>query len=222
MNNTLKTINTFATIISLKEQSKFVNNFKESNKINTVKEINNTNTIKKINTVKEINNINTIKKMDKTNTLREQLNTGNTYREQPNTDNNLREQSDIDNTLREQLNNGSNYIKLSKWLKDLKCIINPINSNKGNNKCLQYYIGLFKHKEMGANYNRINKTEPFLRNFNFENINYPLQKEDYEVFERNNESISLNILKPDKERKKCTIILNLRIQEEKLKYFYYF
>ena len=55
---------------------------------------------------------------------------------------------------------------------------------------------------MGANYNRINKTEPFLRNFNFENINYPPQKEDYEVFERNNESISLNILKPDKERKK--------------------
>ena len=55
---------------------------------------------------------------------------------------------------------------------------------------------------MGANYNRINKTETFLRNFNFENINYPLQKEDYEVFERDNESISLNILKPDKERKK--------------------
>ena len=55
---------------------------------------------------------------------------------------------------------------------------------------------------MRTNYNRINKIEPFLRNFNFENIKYPPKKEAYEVFEKNNESISLNILKPDNERKK--------------------
>ena len=57
------------------------------------------------------------------------------------------------------------------------------------------------HKEMGTNYNRINKIEPYLKNFNFKNTNYPLEKEDCEIFERNNESVSLNILKPDNERK---------------------
>ena len=50
INNALKTINTLVTIISLKEQSKIANNFKELNKIN---------------------NTNSIEKMDKTNTLRE-------------------------------------------------------------------------------------------------------------------------------------------------------
>ena len=58
MNNALKTINTLAAIISLKEQSKIFNNFKESNKINDT---------------------NTIEKMDKTNTSREQSNNRSTY-----------------------------------------------------------------------------------------------------------------------------------------------
>ena len=29
---------------------------------------------------------------------------------------------------------------------------------------------------MGPNYNRVNKVKPFLRYFNFKNINYPLKK----------------------------------------------
>ena len=113
---------------------------------------------------------------------------------------------DKTNTLREQLNNGSTYVQLLKWLKNLKRIINPINNNKGNNKCFQYSIALSKHKEMGTNYNRIKKIEPYLKNLNFKNINYPLEKEDYEIFERNNESISLNILKADNERKKSVLL----------------
>ena len=56
INNTLKAINTLATIISLKEQSKIANNFKELNKINTVKR----------------------KQLSTDNTLREQSNTDNT------------------------------------------------------------------------------------------------------------------------------------------------
>ena len=33
-----------------------------------------------------------------------------------------------------------------------------------------------KHGEIGNNCNRINKIKPFLKHFNFENINYPLKK----------------------------------------------
>ena len=61
---------------------------------------------------------------------------------------------------------------------------------------------------MGSNYNRINTIKPFLQNFSFENINHSLKKEDYETFERNNESMSLIVYRLDNERKKCIIILN--------------
>ena len=55
---------------------------------------------------------------------------------------------------------------------------------------------------MGSNYNRINKIKPFLQHFNSENINHPLEKEDYKTFESNNESISLIVYRLDNERKK--------------------
>ena len=142
------------------------------NKISADKELN------KANIVKELNKTNIVEKINKTDTIKKLSKTN------------------------EVLNNESTLVPLTKWLKDLKCIINPINNKKGNNKCFQYSIGLSKHKEMGTNYNRMNKIESFPRNFNFENIKYPLKKEEYEVYERNNESISLNILKPDNERKK--------------------
>ena len=49
---------------------------------------------------------------------------------------------------------------------------------------------------MGPNYNRKNKIKPFLQEFNFENINYPLKKEDYEKFEQNNSNIALIVQRP--------------------------
>ena len=48
---------------------------------------------------------------------------------------------------------------------------------------------------MGENYNTVKKIKPCPSNFNFENINYPRKNKDYEIFENNNESIALNILK---------------------------
>ena len=39
----------------------------------------------------------------------------------------------------EQIRNNSTLFKVPKWLKDLKCIINPINDKKGDNKCLFCY-----------------------------------------------------------------------------------
>ena len=115
VNNSLKTINNLATIISLKEQSRIANNFEKSNQLSTVE------------------------KLSKTN---------------------------------EMLNNESTFVPLAKWLKDLKCVIKPLNNHEGNNKSFQYSVALSKHKEIGVNYNRINKIEPFLKNFNFKNIFY--------------------------------------------------
>ena len=55
---------------------------------------------------------------------------------------------------------------------------------------------------MGKNYNRISTIKPFLKSFNFENTNYPVKKEDYEIFERDNEPFCLIVFKLDNERKK--------------------
>ena len=74
------------------------------------------------------------------------------------------------------LNNKSTFVPLTKWLKDLKCIINPMNKEKGDTKFFDYSIALCKHKEMGTNYNRINKIKSVFKDFNFEGINYPLKK----------------------------------------------
>ena len=73
------------------------------------------------------------------------------------------------------LNNESTFVPLTKWLKDLKCIINPMNKEKGDNKFFDYSIALCKQKEMGTNYNRINKIKSVFKDFNFEGINYPLK-----------------------------------------------
>ena len=152
MNNSLKTINALATIISSK----------------------NTNDTQ----VKQINNSS------------EQLN---------------------DNT--EQLN--SDNIKtttiIPKWLKNLKCIINPMSKDE---ESFQYSIKLSKHKEIGLNCNRINKIKTFLHHFNFNNINYPLKKEDYEMFERNNELTYLVVFRLDDKEKKFIFILNQNTLEK--------
>ena len=162
MNNSLKTINTLATTISLKKQSNFDNTLVEQLNIDNTEQSNTDNT-------KPLNTDNTA-----------QLNTDNT----------------------EQLNTDNTFVTLSKWLKSLKCIINPINDKKDDNKCFQYPVALSRHREIGSNCNKISKIKPFLQHFNFENINYPLKKEDHKIFEKNNESVSLVVFKPDKERKK--------------------
>ena len=64
-----------------------------------------------------------------------------------------------------------------------------MNNKEGDNKCFEYSVALSRHTEMGTNYNRIYKAKSFLQHFNFEIINYPLKKEDYETFEITNQSI---------------------------------
>ena len=75
---------------------------------------------------------------------------------------------------------------------------------------------------MGTNHNRINKIEPFSPDFNFENINYPFKKEDYETFEKNNESISLIIFKPGNDKKKVYYHFKSKNLDRRTKIFYYF
>ena len=91
----------------------------------------------------------------------------------------------------------------------LKESISVINPDVTEEESFQYSVTLSRHDEMGnKNLNRKSKIKKHLKYFIFKNINYPLKKEDYETFERNNDSISLIVLKPNYENKKLDYHFN--------------
>ena len=51
------------------------------------------------------------------------------------------------------------------------------------------------HEQLWKIFCRISKIKPFINNLNWENINFPPQEQDYQIFEMNNKSIALNVLK---------------------------
>ena len=91
------------------------------------------------------------------------------------------------------LNRGSSYIDSPIWIKNKKVTINP-NITKNNN-CFQYAItaGL-NYRNIGHHSERISKLEPFINNYNWDNIDFPAGHKDYSAFEKNNSDIAMNIL----------------------------
>ena len=70
-----------------------------------------------------------------------------------------------------------------------------IESTNNDNKCFQYSVTLsLYHEQSGKIYYRVPKIKLFINNFNWENINFPLQEQDYKTFKMNNKSITLNFL----------------------------
>ena len=84
------------------------------------------------------------------------------------------------------------FIESPDRIKNKKCAISPQNKD---HKCFQYSIIIFLYyNEIKNNPERISKIKPFINNLNWENINFPLEEQDYKTFEMNNKSIALNIL----------------------------
>ena len=90
------------------------------------------------------------------------------------------------------LNRGGSYTEPAKWIKDKKSIINPKNND---HKCFQYAVTLaFDYDKIDKNHQRISKIRPFIDQHNWKDIDYPATSKDWKKFERNNESIAINIL----------------------------
>ena len=88
--------------------------------------------------------------------------------------------------------NNTNLDPVPKFLKEIASFINPVVKDE---ESFQYSIVLSKRS--GSNYNRKSNLKSALEKFTFDNINYPLQKQDYKTFEQNNPSITLVIYEPD-------------------------
>ena len=91
------------------------------------------------------------------------------------------------------LNRGSSYTESPEWIKNKGVTINPKNTK--NNNCFQYAItaGL-NYQNINHNLERISKLKPFINNYNWKDIEFPLESKDWRKFECNNKAIALNIL----------------------------
>ena len=95
-------------------------------------------------------------------------------------------------TINNQENNVNNQ-RTPDWITVKSCTINPENIKKLGNKSFNYAIAA--SKTSGKNRHRLTNIEKFTNDFNFNDINYPLEKKDYETFENNNPLIKLTIFK---------------------------
>ena len=89
------------------------------------------------------------------------------------------------------ISKGGSYIESPKWLKDTKCTINQKNTD---NKSFQYATTLALNFNNIDKHQRISKIKPFIDNYNWNDINFPAAKKDWNKFEVNNKNVALNIL----------------------------
>ena len=87
---------------------------------------------------------------------------------------------------------GGSYIDSLHWIKKKKATINPKNTN---DKCFQYAATVvLNYEEKESHPERFWSTNPFINKYNWEGVNYPSIIDDWKTFEKNNPTITLNIL----------------------------
>ena len=100
------------------------------------------------------------------------------------------------------INRGGSYIDSPKWLKNKKSTINPKNNDY---KCFQYAITLALNLDkINKNSQRISKIKPFIKEYNWKDIDFPSTSKDWKKFESNNK-VALNILYVNNNTKKIEI-----------------
>ena len=102
------------------------------------------------------------------------------------------------------ISKGGSYIESPKWLKDKKCTINQKNTD---NKCFQYATTLaLNFNNIDKHHQRISKIKPFINDYNWNDINFPATKKDWNKSELNNKNVALNILYVPFNNKKTEIV----------------
>ena len=77
-------------------------------------------------------------------------------------------------------------------MKNKKATTKPVNDD---DKCFQYAAKVaLNYKKFGKHVHRIPKNKSFINKYNWKEINYPLRKDDWKKFEKNNPTIALNVM----------------------------
>ena len=91
------------------------------------------------------------------------------------------------------INRGGSYNEFPTWSKSKICTINPPNKNDKN--CFQYALTVALNYEKINNYpEKLSKIRPFIDQYNWSEIKFPSNRNDWNKFESNNKSLALNIL----------------------------
>ena len=91
------------------------------------------------------------------------------------------------------LNRGRSYIDSPRWLKNKKATINPKNMNR--DICFQYALTVaLNYGKIKNHSERTKNIEPFIDQYNWDEINFPSDQKDWKECESNNRSIAVNVL----------------------------
>ena len=91
------------------------------------------------------------------------------------------------------LKRGSSYRCQPEWLSYKKSTINPYNHS--DNQCFLYAIVItLNYHNIDNNPQGISNLIPFIPNYNWYNIDFPVGHKGYSQFEKNNTDIALNVL----------------------------
>ena len=90
------------------------------------------------------------------------------------------------------ISRGGSYTDSPKWLKNKKSTINPKNNDY---KCFQYAVTLaLSFDKINKNSQRTSKIKPFIKEYNWKDIDFPSTSKDWKKSELSNE-VALIILK---------------------------
>lgn len=109
------------------------------------------------------------------------------------------------NELQVQINrydplNGNSYIKLPKFLANKHAIVNVKNNDE---KCFMWAVlSALHNKDIINNPERVKKYEQYQDELNFTGIEFPMQVNHIDKFEKLNDSISINVYMYDESAKK--------------------
>ena len=94
---------------------------------------------------------------------------------------------------RVSISKGESYIECPKWLKDKKSTVNQKNNDY---KCFQYATTLaLNFDKVTSHPERITKKiKSFINKYNWNDINFPATRKDWNRFEVNNKNVALNII----------------------------
>ena len=91
------------------------------------------------------------------------------------------------------INRGSTYIPTPRWIANKKCTINPHNDK--DSMCFMYAIIVGNHyKNISNDPRRISKLIPYIKYYDWNDLNFPAGPSEYNAFEKNNEKYAINVL----------------------------
>ena len=107
------------------------------------------------------------------------------------------------------------------WLQCKKEAITIINNN--NNKKFQNALDdALNYQTIETHPERISKLKPYINKYNWEGINFPAGSKEWQKFERNNDTIALNVLYVKHNTNKITVVYRLKhINKRKKQVIYY-